>query len=104
MDVEYFTDQDEEQAYKTISVDVTESSTIATLISKIHEITKYPLFFELKLENKSVLRTPCSYYFLNKEEDYEKIRDLEMKINEFPLSSPNGRLRIYLNNFNGIVN
>jgi hypothetical protein len=102
--IEYFTDKDEEQAYKTISVDIDESAAIGVLISKLHEISQTPLYSELKLNKKNVTKVPCQYYFLNKEEDYEKIGDLERKINEFPLSSPNGRLRIYLNNFSGLVN
>jgi hypothetical protein len=104
MYIEYFTDEDEEQAYKTISVDIAENATIGTLISHIHEIANIPLYSELKLNKKNIVKVPCRYYFLSEAEEYEKVDDLEKKINEFPMGRTNARLRIYLNNTSGLVN
>lgn len=103
MDIEYFTDHFPEK-YKTISIDISDDSTIGTLIARLHEATKIPLYMELKWKKKNVSKVACGYHYLVKENDYEPIRDMEMKINQFPLSSPAGRLRIYINNVSFLVN
>lgn len=107
MEIEFFSELDpnnQEPVILTVP-DISESSTIGELLSRIHEITEIPVYRELKW-GANVERISCSYYFKcgNEFGEFKIIEDLEQKISSFPKNGSKNELSLLIDGGIGLVN
>lgn len=110
MNIQYFTDRDEETRkpiFKYIDVQISENATIKELFLKIHEMEDIPMYKEVTW-NENTEKIACSYHVLIKPNSctfkFLYGEELEKKISEFPKNGPNGELSLHLDNEIGLAN
>ncbi|WP_299680933.1 hypothetical protein [uncultured Dokdonia sp.] len=103
MNIQYFTDRDEETRkpiFKYIDVQILENATIKELFLKIHEMEGIPMYKKVTW-NENTEKIACEYLIFIDEESgphfaYLFDEDLEKKISEFPKDGPNGELSVFI--------
>ena len=107
MNIEFFSELDfDNQTPLILTIeDINENVSIGKLISKIHEITKIPLYTELKWDG-NLEKIACRYYFKSGSEfgAFEMIRDLDKKISDFPKNGSNQELSLFIDGSVGFAN
>jgi hypothetical protein len=106
MNIEFFSELNyDNQIPSILTIDIDENLPIGKLLSKIHEITKIPLYTELKWDGY-LEKISCRYYFKFGSEfgDFKMIEDLEHKISDFPKNGSNHELSLYIDGSIGLVN
>jgi len=106
MNVEFFSELNyDNQTPLILTIDINEDASIGKLLTEIHEITKIPLYTEMKWDGNAE-RISCRYYFKSGTEfgKFKRIEDLEQKISEFPKKGSNNELSLFIDGSSGLAN
>ncbi len=105
MEIEYYTGFDDEfnEVFKIISVDIEEDRSIGELVLKLHDLIGIPVTRELKWADQTET-IACRYYYKSPESSFVMIEDLKKKISDIPKHGLNGELSLFINNSSGLAN